>query len=150
IFFDQEYNRRLYTEALRFPEWREVRVEDQGDQLERVTHAVPSMGEIPATLKKIVGERVAYDERGIYDKRARRYRISVTPGKLADKLVITGELFTAPAAEQGRCRRIYQGRVEARIFGVGSLLEKRILADLEKSYEVSARFTNQYIKEKGL
>jgi hypothetical protein len=148
IFFAEEYNRRLHLEALRFLEWREVRVEDKGDYVERTVEVVPRVGELPGPIKKLIGDRIGYVERGIYDKRARRYRITVTPSRLADKLTITGELFTEPAPE-GRCRRIYLGRVEARIFGVGGLLEKLIVSDLEKSLETSARFTNQYIKEKG-
>jgi hypothetical protein len=30
------------------------------------------------------------------------------------------------------------------------MMEKRLVADLEKSYAVGAKFTNQYAEEKGL
>ena len=39
---------------------------------------------------------------------------------------------------------------EAKIFGVGGLLEKKLLGDLERSYEKSAAFTNAFVSEKGL
>ena len=42
------------------------------------------------------------------------------------------------------------GSVSAKIFGVGGLLEKKMIADLEKSYEKSATFTNAFVAEKGI
>ena len=38
----------------------------------------------------------------------------------------------------------------AKIFGVGGLLEKKMIADLEKSYAKSADFTNAFVAEKGI
>jgi hypothetical protein len=59
------------------------------------------------------------------------------------------EMTTKPDGEN-RCRRRARAEVVAKIFGVGGILEKRLLADLEKSYQKSADFTNRYIAEKSL
>jgi hypothetical protein len=149
VFFEDDYNRRLFTEALRFPEYKEASREDRGDKLLRVVEVVPRLGELPGPIKKVVGENIAYREEGSFDKKTRRYAIRVVPNRLADKLSIAGVLYTEPYGDNG-CKRIFQAEVGASIFGIGRMLEKRIAEDLEKSYAVGAKFTNQYLAEKGL
>ncbi len=149
LFFEEEYNRRMFKDGLGFPVHEQIKQEDTGDAIVRVTDVVPKLGDMPAALKKLVGEGVGYREDGRFDKKTRRYEIKVTPNKLADKLHITGTLYTEPAGE-GKCKRVYEGNVEAKIFGVGGMLEKRVIGDLETSYAKAATFTNDYIKEKGL
>jgi hypothetical protein len=149
IFFNEEYNERMFTEALEFPVHNQVKFEDQGDTIVRVTDVVPKTADIPGPLKKLVGDGIGYRESGRYDKKARRYTIDVTPNKMADKLFIKGTFFTQPAGE-GKCKRVYEGTIEAKIFGVGGMLEKRVIADMEANYDRAAKFTNKYIAEKGL
>ena len=48
------------------------------------------------------------------------------------------------------CLRVAEASVTAKIFGVGGMLEKKMLADMEKSYVKSAAFTNQWLAEKNL
>jgi hypothetical protein len=64
---------------------------------------------------------------------------------LGDRLQVEGELFTESIDAQ-RCRRIFMVRVVAKIFGLGGLLEKRVLADMEQNYADSARFIDRYVK----
>jgi hypothetical protein len=45
---------------------------------------------------------------------------------------------------------LVKANATAKIFGVGGLLEKKLLSDLERSYEKSAAFTNAFVAEKGL
>jgi hypothetical protein len=149
IFFDSEYNRRLFLEVLKFPEWKETRCEDKGDRIERTCEAMPRLGDLPGPLKKIVGEGVKYREEGIFDKATRRYRMRVIPNKMSDKLLIDCELVVE-AKSDTKCNRVFTCRAEAKIFGVGSLLEKRLLEDMQRSQNISADFTNRYIAELGL
>ncbi|MEO8185308.1 MAG: DUF2505 family protein, partial [Deltaproteobacteria bacterium] len=85
----------------------------------------------------------------VVDRGAQRYRLEVTPRSLASKLSISGELFTTPLTERS-CRRTYVARVEARVFGVGGMIEDRLLTDIERSYAKAAVFTNRWITEHGL
>jgi hypothetical protein len=75
--------------------------------------------------------------------------MNVKPNALADKLSIKGEMWTEPAGE-GKIRRIFKADVTCKIFGIGGMIEKRIVSDLEKSYDKAAQFTNQYIAENSL
>lgn len=149
IFFDEEYNRRMFLEALRFPHWRELSSEDGGDHVTRVVEIEPSLGELPAAIQKVIGEGLRYREEGRFDKKSRHYGIRIVPSKLADKMHVDGELFTQSVGE-GQVKRIFTAAVSVKIFGVGSMIEKRLVADLKRSYDVGAQFTSDFIREKGL
>jgi hypothetical protein len=149
IFFTEEYNRRLFKEALGFPVWELKKNEDKGERVERIVDVVPKLADLPAPIKKVVGENVGYREEGVFDKQARRYRINIVPNKLGDKLTVKGELWVEPVGE-GKCKRIFDAVVSAKIFGIGGMIEKRLITDMQESYAAGARFTNKYIAEKGL
>lgn len=149
VFFDDEYNDRMFKEALSFPVYKRVKFDDGPKEITRVIDVVPKMADLPGPLKKLVGDNTGYRENGRFDKQTQRYELEVIPNKLADKLTIKGVMFTEPAGE-GKCKRVFDAKVEARIFGVGGMLEKRIVADMEQSYGVGAKFTNAFIAEKGL
>ncbi|HET9955493.1 MAG TPA: DUF2505 family protein [Polyangiaceae bacterium] len=151
VFLDEEYNRKLFLERLKFSAWREASREERDQKLHRVVEAAPPMGEVPAALKAVIGDNAGYQERGVLDRAAHRYTVEVVPNRLADKIQVKLEMITvADPSSPERCKRTVKGSVTAKIFGVGGLLEKKIIADLEKSYSKSAEFTNQFIAEKGL
>lgn len=149
IFLDPEYNERLFKTELKFPVWREVSREEKGGVLYRVLEVVPYVGELPATLKAVVGEGIGYEERGVFDRSAKSYKVVVVPNRLADKLSVKVDQWTI-ASGDNRCLRKARAECSVKIFGVGGAIEKRMLADLEKSYAKSADFTNRFIAEKGL
>lgn len=149
IFLDPEYNERLFKTELKSPVWREVSREERGGTLHRVVEVVPYVGELPGALKAVVGEGIGYEERGVLDRNAKTYKVTVVPNKLADKLSIKVDLWTL-ADGDNRCRRKARAEASVKIFAVGGAIEKRILSDLERSYRQSAEFTNRFIAEKGL
>jgi len=149
IFFDESFNQHLYKEVLGFSVYKVKSLDDKGDEIQRVIEVSPKIGDLPGPIKKVVGENVSYAEEGIYDKKSRRYRLQIKPNALADKLSIKGELFTEPSGPS-KCKRIFKADVTCKVFGIGGMIEKRIVADIEKSYDFGAKFTNEYIAEKGL
>jgi len=149
VFFDDDYNRRLFLERLKFSVWREVSREERGTEIHRVIEAAPPVGDLPGALKAVVGEGVGYKERGVFDRAARRYTVDVEPNRLADKIQVRLEMTTAADGPE-RCRRTVRGTITAKIFGIGGMLEKKMIADMEKSYAKSAEFTNAYVAEKGI
>ncbi len=149
IFLDPEYNERLFKTELKFPVWREASREERGGALHRVVEVVPYVGELPGALKAVVGEGIGYEERGVPDRNAKSYKVTVVPNKLVDKLSIKVDLWTVADGEN-RCKRKARAEASVKIFGVGGTIEKRILSDLERSYQKSAEFTNRFIAEKGL
>jgi hypothetical protein len=149
VFFDEDYNRRLFLERLKFSVWRELSREERGNEIHRVIEAAPPVGDLPGALKAVVGEGVGYKEHGVFDRAARRYTVRVEPNRMADKIQVQLEMTTVADGPE-RCKRLVKGSVNAKIFGVGGLLEKKMIADMEKSYAKSAEFTNAYVQEKGI
>ncbi|HLV67022.1 MAG TPA: DUF2505 family protein [Polyangiaceae bacterium] len=149
LFFDEEYNRRLFLEYLKFSVFRETKRDERDGKVHRVVEAAPPVGDLPGPLKAVVGEGIGYEERGVFDPSRKTYTVEVVPNRLADKIHVKLELSTRPDGPD-HCIRVAQGSVSAKIFGVGGLLEKRLIADLEKSYSKSAVFTNRFVAEKGL
>lgn len=145
VFLDTDYNRKLYVDHFGFESWELVKNEPQGAAFARTVQAVPAVPDLPGPLKRLARDGVGYTEHGIYSPEERCYRLTVTPQSLANKLDIRGELRTEVLGDN-QCRRIYRGTVVAKIFGVGGLLETRILDDIEKSYRQSAEYTNDWLR----
>jgi hypothetical protein len=149
LFLDEEYNRRLFKDALGFPVYDVTESKETDTEVRRSIKAVPKLGPMPGPLKAVIGEGIGYVENGVLDKKARRYTSDITPNKLADKVTIKGAMTTQPKGDN-KCLRVFECKVNAKIFGVGGMLEKRVISDMQESYAVAAEFTNKYIAEKGL
>jgi hypothetical protein len=147
IFLDDEYNRRLFLDELHYSTWKVLRSEERGAELHRTIEATPPLGDLPSALKRLLSEGLGYEEHGVLDRQNQRYRVEVKPRSLGSKMNVHGELTTQPISERS-CRRIYVARVEARVLGVGGMIEQRLLDEIAKSYDKSAAFTNRWIAER--
>src|ERR1700761_8929184 len=61
VFFDDDYNRRLFQDLLKFPLWRVAKTEDTGTEVRRTIEASPPIGDLPGPLKAVVGESAGYE-----------------------------------------------------------------------------------------
>ena len=66
------------------------------------------------------------------------------PPFLSDKFLASGQ-FRFEAIDGG-VRRIMEGDITVKIFGVGGLAEKVIVSEVESSYDRAAAFTVEYLK----
>lgn len=148
LFFDEEFNRKLFLEELGFEVWKIVSEKSTDDAVERQLDVCPKVGDIPSAVKAVVGESLGYREFGRYDRKRRRYAVKATSPKLGDRFLVEGEMHTEPLGD-ARCKRVFTVKVTAKIFGVGGLIEKRVLADMEKSYAQSAGFIGRYLRSKA-
>jgi len=139
IFFDEAFNRRLFLEHLGFSRWTLVSQDERDDAIVRVVEVIPAVGDLPAPLKALVGEGLGYRERGRFDRRTRRYQVEAIPSRLAERLSISGFIECGAAGNQ-RCCRVFDVEIAAKVFGLGTTLERRILSDLQRSYDQSANF----------
>jgi hypothetical protein len=149
FFFDQEYNRRLYLETLKFPVWKVIEEKVTDATLERRVEVHPRMDNIPGPLQALVGDSFSYVEEGKLDRKTLRYTFRVIPSKLTDKTSITGEMYPQSLGE-ARCRRIIDVKVEIKIMLVGKVAEQKSIEDTQTNYDRAAVFTRTYLKEKGL
>ncbi len=148
IFFSREFNQSLYTEGLEFPSFEILELKETPSEIIRVWKVTPRSGKMPAALEKLAGD-LSYREEGKFEKATRIYNLKVTPGRMAKKVTIEGELTTEPAGD-GKLKRIFKLNVNAKIFGVGRLVEKQIVGDMRNSYDRSANFLNEWISKHEL
>ncbi len=144
VFFSEEYNRRLYKEYLGFPTFEVLSHQTLPDgKVERKTLLEPR-ADAPAVVRKLVGNRVQYREEGVFNPTSGRWKYTVTPNVLADKVNIYGEIWVEPAAH-GSVERVCRGTVDVKVFGVGRTVEKFIVDTTKRDYDRAAQFTNTYI-----
>ncbi len=149
IVFNEEFNKKLYEGALKFPGWKLLDSKEDDLKIVRRVQVDPPVGDLPGPVKKVIGDRLAYTEEGTFDKKAKRYSFKVTPSTMAEKTKVSGELWAEKIGDK-KIRRMCRISVEVKVFMVGGMVEDRIMADLRSSYDNSTTYTNQYIKENGL
>jgi hypothetical protein len=149
IFFDDDFNRSMYLQHLQFQHWEVVERRETDTTLTRVISVVPKVGDLPGAIKSLIGDNLTYREEGSFDKRSRRYRINVVPSMMDDKVSVKGETWVEEISPT-QCNRIFVAQVAVKVFGVGGIIEKRIIADLQLSYNAGAVFTAEYLKQHGL
>ena len=147
--FDAEFNRRMYIEALKFPEWKQLDSKEDDAKIVRKIQVDPPTGNMPAAVKKVIGDSLKYVEEGTFDKKTKHYTFKVTPSTLAEKTKVSGDMWVEKVSDK-KIVRFTKISVEVKVFVVGSLIENNIISDLKQSYEKGTAFTNDYIKEKGL
>jgi len=87
--------------------------------------------------------RASFIEELEYDLAARRGTWRTIPNQWAERVRTTGtiELTVAP----GGTRRVVSGEVKVSLFGFGKIVERMIVAEIEKSYAATAAFTRAWL-----
>jgi hypothetical protein len=148
-FFDDEYNRRLYLETLRFPVWRILEQNVTPQTMQRRIEIQPLVENLPAAMKRVVGERLGYIEEGRLDRAANRYRFRIVPFAAAEKTDISGEMWTEPLGP-ARVRRLVDFGIEVKVMIVGKLIEQKTIEDTRSTHDKIAAFLRSYLREKEL
>ena len=147
LFFDEEFNRRLYLEGLGFKSYEVLSQEgDPSSGIQRTIEAESTI-DAPAIVRKILGS-TNYREEGVFDAAKRRWVTTIVPKKMRGRITIGGEMWAEPVGPF-QCRRIYQSTVSVRIAGVGKAIARFIERSTEREQTRAARFFNQFIREKG-
>jgi hypothetical protein len=144
LFFDPDFNRKMFLEHLRFDGWELDRYDDDEEAIDRLIRVKPVTGPLPGPIKKVVGDNLGYREEGRYDKKTKRYRFRVIPNTRPDKVSIDGEIHVEP--RDGKVARILDLEVKVKLFGVGGLIEKRIIEDTKKSYDDSYGYMQKHLE----
>lgn len=142
-FLDKNFSERLFKEGLAFPSYTITRQEDSATELIRQVVAVPRLT-LPGPVARLMGGSYQYTEDGRFNKATQIWTFKVTPATLADKIQQAG-LQRVEAIGTNKVRRITDFSAEARIFGVGGLLESTIEKQARESSDASARFMNTWL-----
>ncbi len=144
LFFDKEFNKKLYLEGLEFNEWV---LEDQSEtdtEIKRKTRGKPKLKNVPGPVAKILGDSFGYSEVGHMDKTKKVWTWKLTPTVMAEKIKQEGSL-KIEAIGDDKVRRSVEMLIEAKVFGIGGMLESTAEKQLKDGWENSAVFMNKWI-----
>lgn len=146
LFLDKEFNEKLYKEGLGFPEWSIVEQTETETEIRRKTAGKPKMTNVPGPVAKLMGDSFRYTEVGAMDKKSRVWKYKLTPSVMADKIRQEGTV-TISAAGPGKVKRNVELIIEAKIFGIGGMVESSTDKSLRDGWDASAKFMNKWIEE---
>jgi hypothetical protein len=142
-FFDKDFNDKLYLDHLHFPEFKVVEQTETDTTITRKTSGKPKMN-MPGPVAKILGDNFRYTEEGSFDKATKVFRWKMIPSVMAEKLRTEGVVRIEPIGDN-KVRRIAELTVEAKIFGIGGMMESSAEKQLRQGWDDSAQFMNKYL-----
>ncbi|MGB5698154.1 MAG: DUF2505 domain-containing protein [Polyangiales bacterium] len=151
-FLDESYLRALYLEEL---ESRAFAVLEIGEA-SRKLRIVPKM-KLPGPVAKLIGESFAYEEHGTLDRpRGKWTWRMVQPANLDPKSKPRNDAVTmhgtvrVEASGDGHCRRTDDFTVEAKLFGLGGLIESTIDKELQSARAKEYAFLTRWVEKRGV
>ncbi|MGE5185529.1 MAG: DUF2505 family protein [Acidobacteriota bacterium] len=87
--------------------------------------------------------RASFVEELDYDVASRRGRWRTIPNVMPERVKNTGTIELR-AEGRGTCR-VVQGEVKVSLFGFGGLVERMIVAEIQKNYVATTQFTRDYL-----
>lgn len=142
LYFDEPFNVAL-GDALGLG--RELlRLDRRGDTIVRHVRCEPRR-EAGSTADRAFGtSRASFVEELEYSRRARAGRWRTIPNLLPERVRNTGTLELVATGDAG-VRRVVRGEVHVSLFGFGRLVERLVVAEIEKSYAGAAKFTTEWL-----
>ena len=145
LYFDEAFNEALCKTVKLEREL--LKRDSQGDKLHRQVRVSPDR-ELPAPAAKVIGSsKIVYTEHCDYVFGTYRGTWKTISGILPDKISSSGT-FSFRQDGNGVVRRV-DGEVKVSIFGIGGIVERGIITDVEKSYNQAAEFTQRWIADGG-
>jgi hypothetical protein len=145
-FFSTDFNDALYKTELAFPEFNVLKIEKLDGDTHRIVDALPKLA-MPPVVMKLLGSGFRYREEGTLDRAKLTFNWKIIPGTLADK-VRTDGFVKVEAISESRCRRIVDITIEAKIFGVGGVVESSTEKTYRDAWERSAVFMNKFVAKR--
>ena len=144
LFFEKDFNEALFK-ALEFPEWKLLDTKETNTSIVRTVKATPKM-EVPAAVAKLLGSSFGYDEVGTFDKASKTLKFVIKANVMTEKLRNEGSVKCEPRGE-GKSTRVVEITAEAKVFGVGGMIESAFEKSFRTGWQKSADFINKWVKE---
>jgi hypothetical protein len=144
LFFEAEFNEKLFK-ALEFPMWKLLESKETDTQIVRKVKATPKM-DAPAPVVKLLGSSFGYDEVGTFDKATKTLKFVIKTNAMTDKLRNDGTVTCEPRGA-GKSRRVVEIVAEAKVFGLGGMIESAFEKSFRSGWQKSADFINLWVKD---
>jgi len=143
LYFDPAFTEALLREAIKVDDFKVVKQEENEREIVRITTGKPRIS-APAAVQKIIGSNFSYTEEARFDRKTQTLRWKISLSTFTDKTRNEGVLRVEPIGPD-RVRRIADAEVEARIFGMGGMMESGMEKQMLEGWAAGAEFTNHWI-----
>jgi hypothetical protein len=146
VFLDADYIRAFFLEELKFKDFTLLELTDAS----RKIRAVPSL-KLPSMLEKLVGDSFAYEEHGVLDRAKnewtwRMLQPEKADGKSRKEIVSTRGTIRVQATADG-CRRTDEMHVEAKVFGIGGIIESTVEKETRSVWGKELPFLRRWLQK---
>jgi|JI10StandDraft_1071094.scaffolds.fasta_scaffold506405_3 hypothetical protein len=143
LYFDPEFTAALLKEAIKIDDFKILKFEENDREIVRVTTGRPRLN-APAAIQKVIGDNFSYTEEARFDRATQTLRWQIRLSTFTDKTRNEGVLRLEPLGPD-RVRRIADAEVEAKIFGMGGMMESGMEKQMQEGWAAGAEFSNRWI-----
>lgn len=144
LYFNEDFNQAM-CERVNLSR-TVVKLERDDEKLHRILRIGPDR-ELPGPVKKVLRtERLEYEERLQYRWGSYEAQWETIPSVMASKVDARGRILFQEAKDG--VLRVSEGEINVKLLGVGGMIEKLVVADVEKSFKDAADFTQKWIDER--
>lgn len=145
LFWDPDWSRQLVVEGLGFLSCACEEPKEANGKRTRSMRVTPKIN-VPAAVAKLLGPKLAYTERGALDIESEIWTFDTILSVLADRILMGGTVRIRDEGD-GQCTRVTDLWVEAKIFGLGGIVERAAERNLRDGWDESARWINRWVRE---
>jgi len=140
---DDAFNEAMYREGLHY---RSCEILERTPTFRRI-RLVPKL-DLPRPVLRVIGDQFAYEDHATLDRTEHELRWKMVPNRMADRLHMAGSMTLSPTPNERSSLR-YQVELDARLPGVGKLLEREMEDEVRRSWEQETSFIQRYLRERG-
>ena len=145
VFFYKEFNSTLFKNELGFPVFEVVEQSESDAEVVRKVRGQPKVN-MPKAVMKVLGDGFSYVEEGRLDRKAGVWTWKMTPSTLASKLRNEGSV-RVEKIDDNRVTRVTELICEAKVFGIGGLIESSTEKEMRAGWDLSARYMNKWLED---
>jgi hypothetical protein len=144
-YHSEEFNQQVAKEANVERTLQEFVTLPDGKERRRVL-VVPRIAALPGAFQTLLnGSPVRYEEITVFNPATRTASFAVE-SPAGDKLNVTGEARFLDA--DGGVRLRFEGHVEVRLFGLGTLVERFVVREVTARYALIERLLQKFVDER--
>jgi hypothetical protein len=144
LFFHEPYKLAMY-ERIGVKERTVLWSKDEGD-IRSFSERILPKRDLPEIIKKIVKGDFGYTETSTFYLQKNYGDVKIEPTLMKEKTKITAKYSLIPQGP-GKLRRTFEGDITVSIPLVGGRVEKSIIDDVRRSYDVAAEVTKEWLKK---
>jgi hypothetical protein len=141
-FFDPAFEKAIVA-AMKFRSYEVLDRTETDTTIRQKTRAVPKL-DAAATVARVFGKSFGYVEDGTFDRATRVWRVRTTPDTFGDKMFADMVMKVEPAGTASK--RTLAFTLEARVRGIGGMVESGFEKNLRTGWADSATFLNDWLR----